>query len=609
MHASLTLDNLSGVPSSYQTIATRAAHGSLDDLRRLLDEVKLSRDLVVYLPVLYANLTPAPRIPSRGRELLSNTNSRAILAISAVQDIKYLIPKPAFEHLWPLVWKWSSFLHAHQDAIPDAPSLALVDTNLLCIMSAFYNDFAALISRTSGVRDLLVRSWTLFIEAPEAAPGSYMATLYHFLQRIKIADPPNLDEFIAAAGGSIEDVAILLKLSLDYGVQRGQDGLWIGVVLAILTDVDSTADSRTMTALVDSGIIVSLINVLSMLRTSANLMILRRDEFAGLVLAALQLLQRLLTHSSTERTLRPAVGAGLLQAIVFCARRNIGGQFTNELLRNVLPLCTLYHSVHPGLADVMRELGDACEVAFNTTASLDLWTYFRDLNRERLRLFVGLRRRRKTSHRACGDMECGQIHFKTRFRRCSGCHAVYYCSADCQRADWHRGGHRNQCAPTRASVIENREHLTPRNESFLRAIVQEDYKHYQRSVLAAQLAATRLHPSTPLVTIFSYANGDPHFSAQPPRALMETFPHLNWNDALARAGRSGGRMEVHLVVIPLGEGEPPMAWLFALRSNISSLHEELRRVAVMPNLSSTDVDTELTRLLGTCRRGLEQIHQ
>lgn len=44
-------------------------------------------------------------------------------------------------------------------------------------------------------------------------------------------------------------------------------------------------------------------------------------------------------------------------------------------------------------------------------------------------------------NRICHNPECMKKNVK--FRRCSKCHLVYYCSVDCQKADW--GFHKGWC--------------------------------------------------------------------------------------------------------------------------------------------------------------------
>ncbi|KAJ7917435.1 hypothetical protein B0H13DRAFT_2442567 [Mycena leptocephala] len=47
--------------------------------------------------------------------------------------------------------------------------------------------------------------------------------------------------------------------------------------------------------------------------------------------------------------------------------------------------------------------------------------------------------------KACDNLECAEIGVKDRFKRCSGCKSLYYCSPECQAFDWNTGGHRTAC--------------------------------------------------------------------------------------------------------------------------------------------------------------------
>ena len=41
-------------------------------------------------------------------------------------------------------------------------------------------------------------------------------------------------------------------------------------------------------------------------------------------------------------------------------------------------------------------------------------------------------------------------------QRCGRCRAVYYCSRECQTADWGGGGHRELCKIAAAAACSNR---------------------------------------------------------------------------------------------------------------------------------------------------------
>ena len=40
------------------------------------------------------------------------------------------------------------------------------------------------------------------------------------------------------------------------------------------------------------------------------------------------------------------------------------------------------------------------------------------------------------------------------FQRCGACKVAYYCSSQCQKKDWHQGGHRLYCTPSKSAAKE-----------------------------------------------------------------------------------------------------------------------------------------------------------
>lgn len=59
-------------------------------------------------------------------------------------------------------------------------------------------------------------------------------------------------------------------------------------------------------------------------------------------------------------------------------------------------------------------------------------------------LLAAKQMRKSTSKYACGNYHCpGQVFNKNELKHCSKCTAIYYCSGECQKADWKR--HKKYC--------------------------------------------------------------------------------------------------------------------------------------------------------------------
>lgn len=55
-------------------------------------------------------------------------------------------------------------------------------------------------------------------------------------------------------------------------------------------------------------------------------------------------------------------------------------------------------------------------------------------------------------HADVGTALCETCHSQESLLRCAGCKGVWYCSSECQAADWNHGGHPDECAAIQAGV-------------------------------------------------------------------------------------------------------------------------------------------------------------
>ncbi|KAJ7031221.1 hypothetical protein C8F04DRAFT_1111248 [Mycena alexandri] len=601
MHPSLDLQNLSRFPPPLRAIATRASQGSLEDLIHLvsaLEDSEPPKDISAYLPVFHANLNPSPDIPHR-REFISTTNSRAIVALRGLDDLKFGIPKEVLPELWPRIWKWASFLHTSElDMIGE----------ILLLISAVIHHSADVISSTPGVRKLIVRGWKLIYEQPGGPPVTpgYHSCVMKILTKMKVANPIHLHEFIQGAGGDIEDVATLLTRSLYHYFPTSRhpfnyEGfMWIDAVFHALGDLKILDSPHMKKVFLDAGLVGSLINIICVFSVS------QLRQLDDITLDALHLLQNMLEYSSEEVVLRQAVAAGLLRGLMSCSVIIAGHDIVAQLFRTTLSRGTIYRSVLSEISQSLPELDAfAASPSFIASAFFTGWRDFRALVQGRMDLTKI--RNIDVTRKACGDMNCQEIRRKSEFQRCGRCHSVYYCNPRCQRADWTLGGHRTQCELIRTSMLASGDALTSRNTFFVRVVLNDEYETNKQHVLARQLGCLQTHPSALLVTIFDYSSGRARIDVQPASTLLKDYPYLNWRDYLPRALRSEGRMELHLVLVPTGESGM-QAWLFSLRSTLSALQDGVRALAAA-TAQFPDPSAELLTLVENCRRSVVQIHQ
>ncbi|KAJ6540082.1 hypothetical protein DFH09DRAFT_1090088 [Mycena vulgaris] len=160
----------------------------------------------------------------------------------------------------------------------------------------------------------------------------------------------------------------------------------------------------------------------------------------------------------------------------------------------------------------------------------------------------------------CDNMNCGKIDQKDKFNRCAGCNAVYYCSRKCQASDW-RNGHRDICQelasvqyrPFRSIVQYNPETLNTRERSFVHAVLHHDYEELIYNVSYLQMKFIHEHPTEQFVTQFDYSRPfgvpiDVIATSAVPTIQLEDFK-IEWRTRLARAARSGGKLEMHVIFL------------------------------------------------------------
>ncbi|KAJ7656030.1 hypothetical protein DFH06DRAFT_1411719 [Mycena polygramma] len=528
-------------------------------------------------------------------------------------QLRFCVPKEANPDVWPRVWRWVHFLYTYQDSILNAPAEVKICGDFLMYLCFMVTDSAHLVASTPGARVLIVRGWLRTLEQPNGPSPGYIASAGKVLTTLKIADPPNLAEFIEGAGGTIDAAAALIIRSLNHyfptmDAELGVESFkWVDAVFSPLQDLIVVQNTRD--AMVEAGLVTSLVKLLYAFSTFRGYNITSMIVNPNKILhAALINLEQIFESYPQEWVLQEAIRSGLLRAIVTCGFREIQPvDVTSAIVADVLTVATVYQPIVIQLARSMRELQNHTEhPQFVDCSIYSTWMAFRSLVADRLELakprwapgyIPG------ETRKACNDIQCGEIRLKPEFMRCGGCLVAYYCSVDCQKHDWTHGNHRTQCDSIRAFPFRNIQLLTPHHISFLRALVHTDYMAEQHAILSLQLACYRSHPTALLVTVFNYATGRARIDVHPASALLKKYSDVNWRQHLPRALQSGGRMELHLAVLPNSK----QAWMIPMRSNSSVLQDGLRRIAESTT-ASEDIAAQVRDLMESSRDTLVQIH-
>ncbi|KAJ6534475.1 hypothetical protein DFH09DRAFT_1369833 [Mycena vulgaris] len=614
MHPSLRLSNLVQLPISIRRFASEAAKGSLDPLQRLRDLIQRERrpeeKYLACLPIFYCNLNPAD-IPTGDDNPACLASASALVSLNALELLHKFSPDTGFD-LWPRVWPWINFIHTFRESIPKAPSEINICGELLFFIGHFCQDSrtSALITNTPGVRSLVTRAWSLIFrgedEAPRRDQESLLALSYFIRDVMQCADPSNLEEVIEGAGGTLKDLAELVMLYIDFFVRPthslSSNALCcMESIFSLLVDIHDR-DGPITTTLLAQGLVNSLTTAICAICAGWN------NNPASVLEIAFRILRMFLVSSRSYHAIQDAVASGILRSIVLCGIRDIEHESTSDILLRILPAAAIYYSVISQMETAIQDIdGLLGEPAFVKSTIFEPWLSFQALADKRICLAKYWASPGCVTHKACDNMECGDIRPKAEFKCCRNCHRTFYCSLNCQKVDWEYGGHRARCSAMRSFRLRHREHLSPRNVSFMRALLHSDYEENKPEILRRQLAFIREHPSEQVVTVFDYAAGHVRFivgGMSPTSFSEEGYTGIDWAEYFARASQSGGRMEFH--VLSVEEGLARRWRVFPLRSNTSILHDGVRHLGA-ENLTS-DASVQLQTLIDTSTELLVEIH-
>ncbi|KAJ7162500.1 hypothetical protein C8R46DRAFT_1037706 [Mycena filopes] len=250
--------------------------------------------------------------------------------------------------------------------------------------------------------------------------------------------------------------------------------------------------------------------------------------------------------------------AGLLHAIVSCVIHPSSTSLTTptlQCLRRWLGACIpeslVYHSVLSVFITEFRGVESAVQTErFRESAVFEVWKELEDLFNIQVVLFNNYNSREYGSWKAC---DSAIVH------------------------DWKNGGHRESCQDHREARSKMQlQHLTATDRSFLRIVLRNDYSAVRASVFLKQISFLSANPSKQLYVLCEYQGC--YFSADVrPVSDNPGLPVEEWEDYVSRAQQSGGRMELHVVVI--GSAPNLYTMIMPLRSDDGRVHEGLKHIA------------------------------
>ncbi|KAJ7633266.1 hypothetical protein FB45DRAFT_1058199 [Roridomyces roridus] len=467
----------------------------------------------------------------------------------------------------------------------------------------------ASIRSTPAFYAALSRGWAAAVawrEATNQWPVALFLSVASFLSEEDIVSPANLEALVEGADNNMGPIPLTALRQIDIVVTLLNEPSLahrtmavFNALLVFLGHILDSLDSRhssvqdiahqLLTRLLRQELITNLLRVV---RTLADVV---QDLTAGKVVdMTFRILQRLFGVPSYNPLAQHQFSTGLPDAIVACAPRTNWAEVQDYLLyflEKLLPSLTVYRDQLP-LLKVALTQSPREPRQFSVLDVRDAWLRLVALVQRR----VALSESHPGKLKACDNTLCGVIGTKAQLKRCTGCYAFYYCSIRCQSVDWHNE-HKASCWGPHSILLNDRLFLVlPRQRSFLRAIVHEDYMNSKLQIYTDIVKCMRAHPNTGYFVHFNYVRGAAEISVHPldleagdsePGSGTNIKGYLGLDDSvtgsqgqdlLARAARSEGRMVLHVICFCVGGGYE-QHWIVPLRSSSGMVCEEMARFA------------------------------
>ncbi|KAJ7120728.1 hypothetical protein C8R43DRAFT_1034063 [Mycena crocata] len=591
MHPSLRPQSFAALPVLLKRLANSAANGSLRDLRILTSRLRSlpQSQAALLLPAFYANLGP-DGIPEQP-ELIGDDYEPPLLVACALEAITGIIWMPGiqndvFPDLWARFWPWIDFL---QKSGGSFSATAFGDKELYISFLVFCKRFIAddksnheeisnLLAATPGVRLMLARGWRSVLllgnEDRRLRDETFIGLFGCLLGPAGPSTSKGLAEFIDGAGG-ISGLASVIVSTFDKlvptrdTVLSRQEADFLLAAFTFLSKADRTTDRRED---IPTYALCAAMRPLGFARAlTTTLCALAQSTVDGadiVMYNCLHFLAQNFTSPSMLRWVGEALRYGLLHGLLVAGSHNPDGmhqRLITLMFTDALPPALIYHRVVAGLKGALSELGDSTRLAPAKQAD---WIAFSVLAHERVAVLKSLEESKWASFRACDNLQCSRIRDSRRYARCAGCRGAYYCSRDCQTADW-RAGHKQLCTQQAGLCLNEFLDFTWHDRAFLRAVVHHDYRAKTSEIARGRAQMIPLFRDAIPLLVFTYCQGPVSIEVQPGPALISRItPELRtpeWNAHVARAAGSEGRIELH--VVRLSDGTRNRYVLVPLRRN------------------------------------------
>ncbi|KAJ7321124.1 hypothetical protein DFH08DRAFT_1086034 [Mycena albidolilacea] len=221
---------------------------------------------------------------------------------------------------------------------------------------------------------------------------------------------------------------------------------------------------------------------------------------------------------------------------------------------------------------------------FLTHKLWDAWRKFNIMATENDEIFQAYDIGGYESNLGCDNMKCGRLCRRKAIKR---------------SVDWRDGGHRLHCSRLRA-LRRDPTPLSTRERSFVRALAHHVYETSLKVLCLMKIACMHEHRGGQSYLLLGYTAGpgsvamcsvDEH---PPPDPHPSDPSATQWADQVARPARSGGRMDLVVVLVADATGRRRRR-MTPIRGRTSALHGGLRRIVaeLPPDADSSNLRPEI----------------
>ncbi|KAJ7734104.1 hypothetical protein B0H16DRAFT_1578266 [Mycena metata] len=591
IHESLRLTSLSKLPLSLRASAKSAADGSyadLDTVTCVLPELpKLHRRFI--LPVLYIHLNP-DKIPTSVQldSILSDTNrhgefrpiTAAIECLTGISGClnQDAIPHAAYADLWPRL-------------VLPLEYMLFICTNIILGIDK-YAPMSSTVRSTLDLRAVLTTYWASILRrdgeltqeldaASPSFPGSTLRDERCTPVLAILADDPigHLTELTSGAGGS-DALAYLLVAQLKDFLARDLTeltSLTLTTVLAIMGSVSvrREEDDAFNRELHSHGIAKVLARTLCALNVWFRRGGDRDRAHDSTIGVSLTLLAEFFRYRAGHEAIAGALDGGLLAFIVSSQTLTADSYpIIKELLGALIPGALLYYPVVCQMkTSYATALPHTTTPTFLKSKIYPMWQKFVPVVKVRLGALEFFHSDRWVSSKVCENTKCFKLAEKPQLKNCAGCDFSYYCSPECQKADW-KAGHRDFCAKL-APLVDFPGLVSPRSRAYLRAMLEYNLNEFRPLIMLRQAFFIYTNPDTPFFTAFDFqklGSGEEWIKIEE-MAAYERAPEAPIR--LEQLARSGGRLQLHAVII---NGNPPLLKMFPMWSTSARMMDGIHRI-------------------------------